>query len=116
MSRVAEQLYFAPSVRFTDLDWSGERLPLPFQQRIAGFYLEPAVKLAKARHDFASGILAVCAMDALALFMTGSNGNARITGVTRKHVPELEHFQSLRSHTKRSICVYIQAFLTNSWL
>jgi hypothetical protein len=89
MSRVAEQLYFAPSIRFADLDWSGERLPLQFQQRIAGFYLEPAVKLAKARHDFASGILAVCAMDALASFMTGSSGNSRITGFARKHIPEL---------------------------
>jgi hypothetical protein len=89
MSRIADQLYFAPFVRFADLDWSGARLPLQFQRRIAGFYLEPAVNLAKARHDFASGILVVCAMDALASFMTGSNGNERIVGFARKHISEL---------------------------
>jgi len=88
MSRVAEQLYFAPSVRFADLDWA-ERLPTQLQQRIAGFYLNPAIKLAKTRHVFASGILAVCAMDALALFMTGSTSNARITAFCRKYIPEL---------------------------
>ena len=89
MSRIAEQLYFAPDVRFADLDWSGRRLPTQFQQRIAGFYLNPAIQLAKNRHEFASGILVVCAIDALASFMTGSRGNPRIIGFCRKYIPEL---------------------------
>lgn len=88
MSRIAEQLYFAPSVRFADVDWK-ERLPTQFQQRILGWYLNPAIELAEKHHAFASGILAVCAIDALALFQTGSNGNARITAFCRKYISDL---------------------------
>ncbi|MBE0540819.1 MAG: hypothetical protein IH623_05480 [Verrucomicrobia bacterium] len=111
MSRIAEKLYFAPDVRFADLDLRGNRLPTQFQQRISGFYLNPAIRLAKERHDFASGILAVCAIDALALFMTGSNGNVRITAFCRKHIPDLaaerdagmfcEHFRNGLLHEAR---------------
>lgn len=110
MSRIAEELYFAPSVRFADLDWTG-RLPTQFQQRILGFYLNPAVALAEARHVFASGILAVCAIDALSLSVTGSKSNARITGFCRKYIPELaaehdaemfcEHFRNGLVHEAR---------------
>jgi hypothetical protein len=111
MSRVADQLYFAPSIRFADLDLTGNRLPTQFQLRIKGFYLKPAIQLAKARYDFASGILVVCAIDALALSMTGSNGNARITAFCRKNIPDLaaepdaemfcEHFRNGLLHEAR---------------
>src|SRR6266481_5371770 len=79
VSRIADQLYFAPNVRFADLDWTGVRLPTQFHQRMSGFYLKPAIVLAEAEHAFASGVLVVCAIDALALFTTGSSAvRARI--------------------------------------
>ncbi len=89
MSRIADELYFAPNVRFADLDWTGARLPTQFQQRIAGFYLKPALALAGANHAFAAGVLVVCAIDALALLMTGSSAvTARITAFCTK-IPDL---------------------------
>ncbi len=89
MSRIADQLYFAPNVRFADLDLTGKCLPTQFKQRIDGFYLKPALCLAKANHAFAAGVLVVCAIDALALIMTGSTGvTSRIKGFCTK-IPEL---------------------------
>jgi len=89
MSRIADELYFAPSIRFSELDWTGARLPTQFEQRIAGFYLKPAIALARANHAFAAGVLVVCAIDALALLMTGSNAvTARISAFCTK-IPDL---------------------------
>src|SRR4051812_14418214 len=89
MSRIADELYFAPSVCFAELDWTGNRLPTQFHQRIAGFYLGPALNLARANHAFAAGVLVVCAIDALALVMTGSTAvTARITAFCSK-IPDL---------------------------
>jgi hypothetical protein len=73
MSRIAENLSFAPGITFADLDIiNGERLPTQFRQRMAGFYLNPAIDLAVDDHAFAAGVLVVCAIDALALLNAGS--------------------------------------------
>lgn len=111
MSRIADQLYFAPNVRFADLDWTGVRLPTQFYQRISGFYLKPAIALAQAKHAFASGVLVVCAIDALALLITGSSAvRSRITAFCMK-IPDLatkrnadmfcEHFRNGLVHQAR---------------
>jgi hypothetical protein len=97
MSRIAEKLYFAPKITFADLDTArGERLPTQFRQRMAGFYLNPAVDLAAERHAFAAGVLVVCAIDALALFTTGSGDvTGRITAFCR-NIPELADEETAR--------------------
>lgn len=87
MSRLRDELYFAPEVKFRDLDLTGERLPRQFACRIAGFYLHPARDLAE-RCAFAAGLLVVCAIDALALYSTASQGNARIKTFCKK-IPDL---------------------------
>lgn len=90
MSRIADQLYFAPGIRFADLDLTGNRLPDQFRQRISGFYLKPAMYLADKRHTFAAGVLVICAMDALALLVTGSNSvGGRIESLC-KRIPGLD--------------------------
>ena len=97
MSRIADRLYFAPSITFADLDIErGERLPTQFRQRIAGYYLNPAVDLAVEGHAFAAGVLVVCAIDALALFTTGSQSvTGRITAFCR-NIPELTEEENAR--------------------
>src|SRR5262245_48348878 len=111
MSRIADELYFAPGIRFVDLDFRGGHLPEQFSRRISGFYLEPSIALARARKDFASGVLAVCAIDALALVMTGTSSvSARIVGFCRR-IPALasdrcattfcEHFRNGLVHEAR---------------
>jgi hypothetical protein len=87
MSRQADELYFAPNVLFRGLDVkTGRALPSQLRERILGFYLEPALTLVKSS-PFGAGVLVVCAMDALCLFMTGSSGN-RIIGLCRM-IPDL---------------------------
>ena len=75
MSRIGEDLFFAPGISFADLDFKHGRLPDQFYCRINGYYLEPAWQLARARKDFASGLLTVCAADALGGFITGANAH-----------------------------------------
>jgi hypothetical protein len=90
MSRIGDELYFAPGIPFAAVDLQFGGLPNQFYQRIVGFYLNPAIKLAQARHDFAAGILAVCAADALGGFITGASGSTeRIVGFIRA-IPGLE--------------------------
>lgn len=90
MSRIANKLYFAPGITFTDLDvFKGHKLPAQFRHRIAGYYLNPAKGLAKKYDAFAAGVLVVCAIDALALIMTSSTTViGRITAFCR-NIPEL---------------------------
>jgi len=64
--RIADILYFAPGIRFADLDLSGQRLPEQFDARMKGFYLEPAAGMVCGGHAFASGLLLVSCIDALA--------------------------------------------------
>lgn len=86
MSRIADELYFAPKIKFRDLDLTGKALPKQFRQRIFGFYLEPALILAN-NCAFASGLLVVCAMDALAIYIQGTSDD-RVSAICRK-IPEL---------------------------
>ncbi len=59
-------LHFAPSIPFKIVDWDGDKLPEQFRLRIEGYYLEPAECCINARHAFASGLLLVSCIDALA--------------------------------------------------
>jgi hypothetical protein len=64
--RIAEQLYFAPNVPFRQIDLTGVALPEQFDARIRGFYLDPALALANSGRAFASGLLLVVTIDAIA--------------------------------------------------
>jgi hypothetical protein len=111
MSRLGDCLYFAPGVAFSSLDIRGGRLPDQFFQRIDGFYLQPAIELARNRHDFAAGLMAVCAADALAGFVTGASGTKERMVAFFRHIPGLderetaelfcEHFRNGLVHDAR---------------
>ncbi len=64
--RIADILYFAPGIKFAELDLSGQILPEQFEKRMKGFYLEPAAAMIRNGHAFACGLLLVSCIDALA--------------------------------------------------
>lgn len=53
--RLADVLYFAPGVRFVDVDLRGAALPAQYRQRMLGFYVEPAEQCAARGQAFAAG-------------------------------------------------------------
>ena len=111
MSRVDDELQFAPGIPFRVLDLKQGKLPRQFYRRIVGFYLDPAIELANRRHDFAAGLLAVCAADALAGFITGASGTTermvgffrQIDGLGDEEVARLfvDHFRNGLVHEAR---------------
>ena len=69
--RIREHLYFAPGVKFADVDIDGRTLADQVAHRVRSFYLQPACALVDAGHAFASGVMIVVAIDALARLQTG---------------------------------------------
>jgi hypothetical protein len=66
--REGDDLFFAPGVRFSDVDLGGIRLPEQYRARIEGFYLRPAGLCTEAGHAFAAGLLIVSTIDFMAGF------------------------------------------------
>jgi hypothetical protein len=64
--RIGDIVYFAPGIKFSDIDLSGEELPEQFESRIEAFHLKPAHDMAHRGHAFASGLLLPSCIDALA--------------------------------------------------
>lgn len=75
--KVGDHVYFAPGIRFTDLDLDGPRLPKQYSARIEGYYLTPADRAAKAGDAFAAGLLALTAIDAMSRLYFGPNRPSR---------------------------------------
>jgi hypothetical protein len=71
--RKGKHLYFAPGITFSNVDTTGVNLPQQVGERIRGFYLVPARALAELGHAFASGVMLVTAIDALARLQTDRN-------------------------------------------
>ncbi len=66
MTSFRNVLYFAPGIKFSEVDINGEQLPIQYESRVRGLYLNPALELADKGHAFAAGLLLVCCIDALA--------------------------------------------------
>lgn len=71
--RIREHLYFAPGITFSNVDTSGIALAQQISSRFQGFYLKPVRLLVEGDHAFASGVLLVAAIDALARLETGNH-------------------------------------------
>jgi hypothetical protein len=69
--RIEDHLYFAPGIRFDDVDVHGTGLPEQFRARIQGFYLQPAYDCAQRGQAFAAGALVLVCVDALARILSG---------------------------------------------
>ena len=64
--REGDNLYFAPEILFGEVDLNGSGLPKQYRARIIGFYVYPAEECADRGQAFASGVLLVSCIDALA--------------------------------------------------
>jgi hypothetical protein len=65
---IANEVYFAPGIRFVDVDYDGPELPDRFAHRMDGYYLRPARILIDNDAAFGAGVLLVSMIDALARF------------------------------------------------
>ena len=70
--REGDDLFFAPGVRFSEVDLAGPTLAKHYRARIDGFYLNPARLCIGQSYAFAAGLLLVSAID----FMAGRHHSA----------------------------------------
>lgn len=75
--KVGDHVFFAPGIRFRDLDLDGTQLPEQYGARIEGYYLTPAQRAAEAGDAFASGLLTLTAVDAMSRMYYGPNRTKR---------------------------------------
>jgi hypothetical protein len=74
--KVDNELYFAPGIRFLDMDWDDENSLIDaFFQRVIGYYLSPARKLIDAAEAFGAGVLCVTTIDFMSGIEEDSTGN-----------------------------------------
>ena len=66
--KIGDHLYFAPGVRFADLDADSPDLVGQFHSRIDSYYLAPARLLSEHGDYFASVLLLASAIDAIARY------------------------------------------------
>ena len=84
--REGDILYFAPVIRFGEVDLNGSRLPNQYHARITGFYVEPAEECAARGQAFASGVLLVSCIDALARVRYGGHTGERFKRFAREEL------------------------------
>ena len=77
--RIGDVTYFAPGIRFSELDLTGERLPDQILARIEGYYLQAADRCIREELAFAAGLLIVTCIDAMSRFAHGPNRLRRTT-------------------------------------
>lgn len=65
---------FAPPIKFAEVDIDGCGLPEQFKQRMDGFYIVPSEECADRGQAFASGVMAVTSIDAMARLRFGDLG------------------------------------------
>ncbi len=86
--RIGDFLYFAPGIKFSELDLTGTGIAAQYEARIRGFYLDPAYQLAQLQHVFASGVLLVSCIDALAKLRYGKRYRNKVGQRFKKWIKE----------------------------
>lgn len=85
--KIDDVLYFAPGLRFDEVDFDGPGLPSQLEARMVGFYLEPADCCIKMEFAFAAGVLLTTCIDSLSRAQTGSpDVKRRFTSFCRSHL------------------------------
>lgn len=78
--RDKDGIYFSPKFRFLDLKWNNkENLIDAFEDRINGFYFEPAEYLNEQNQAFAAGLISLSIIDLL------TNNNSNEVGIHFKY-------------------------------
>ncbi len=71
--RIGDVLYFAPGLRFTQVDFDAATVAGQVKRRIVGYYLQPVEECSKHGHAFAAGVLLVSCIDAMAWLRFGGS-------------------------------------------
>ena len=89
--REGDDLYFAPGIRFSDVDLIGHALADHYRARIDGFYLAPTRLCIEHRYAFAAGLLLVSTIDFMAGLHHSADGLAdRSVGADFRRFARLE--------------------------
>jgi hypothetical protein len=90
--RINDALFFAPGIKFSDLDFSNnESIIEAFRRRVEGFYLAPARILIQKEQAFACGILCCVTIDFLARYSLPRKKNEwRICLWLQRNIPEFD--------------------------
>jgi len=94
--RIAEMLYFAPDLLFSEVDIDGPTLPEQFKLRMIGYYIMPAEKCCDKGFAFAAGTLLLTCIDALAGLQFGNGVGSRFQKFVRERLPSLADEQLAR--------------------
>ena len=78
--RDGDDLFFAPGIRFSEVDLKGNAWPEQYRARVKGFYFQPAELCIESKHAFAAGLLVLSAID----FMAGFHHSAESLEKRRK--------------------------------
>lgn len=89
--RIGDILFFAPGVKFDEVDLNGTGLTRQFERRIIGFYLEPADRCASEGFPFAAGVILVSCIDALARFRFGGAVGTRFKAFLANELASFSH-------------------------
>jgi len=104
--RTNDVLYFSPKYRFEEIDFDNkEQIIECFNDRVDGFYLEPAEILISnnnKKYAFSVGLICVATIDFLALISTGIKDNVG-NRFTKWLIDEIDEFKSNSNMAK---CFY----------
>jgi len=84
--RIEDLVYFAPGLRFSEVDLEGPGLAEQLERRIAGYYLYPAEECCERGHGFAAGVLLVTCIDAVARLRFGGAVGPRFRKFVREEL------------------------------
>src|SRR4051794_3358008 len=95
--REGDDLFFAPAIRFSELDLTGSKFPEQYHARILGYYLDPARICVEKKHAFGAGLLLVSTIDFMAgLHHAAEEMETREVGRDFRNFAR-QHLQSFRT-------------------
>lgn len=91
--RIRDFVYFAPDVKFAEVDLGGPNLPEQFKHRIVSYYLDPADHCSERGEAFAAGLILVSCIDALARLQYGGKVGKRFQRFVQRNLPSFRDVQ-----------------------
>lgn len=118
--REGDVLYFAPELRFSDLDLEGASLPDHLGRRMQGYYLDPARRCIESGDAFVAGLILMSTIDFLSgLHYEASQLRTRSVGsdfnqFVREHLPGVSGVASDRLYDEFRNGLFHEARIKNA--
>src|SRR6185369_11765370 len=90
--KIGECVFFAPKIRFSDLDVDSPTIVEHFHSRLNGYYIAPARALSQKDHCFAAVLLLASCIDAIARYalMQKRGNHERYVAWLQTAIPSLK--------------------------